>query len=121
MQHYLTIPQSEAGQATPLIHVAAKMGNPALLQFLEAQGADLTTQDANSQTILHKAVSAQNVGTVHYILQRGVINPNAADDKGNTPLHLAVKQLQQQQKQADQDETHFPHRYFVQNLIYTLS
>lgn len=54
----------------------------------------LSIQTSSGLTLLHEAVIANNPDVVTYILDIGLIDVNATDDHGNTPLHYAASSLE---------------------------
>lgn len=90
-----------------LFHIAARSGDAALLRYLTSRGlhrslyferrrlASVRTDqqnilNPNGATLLHEAVNAGNLDAVIHILKIGLVDVNATDDHGNTPLHLAA-------------------------------
>lgn len=53
-------------------------------------GNAINKQHEFGATFLHVATSNGYNEVVQYLLEQPGINPNIADDEGNTPLHLAV-------------------------------
>ena len=82
--------QDEDGNS-PLL-LAASTGNPDMVRFLIDNGADLKVRSDNGETILHKAVFAENLRVmelVKYLVSEGCPT-NLTDDDGYTLLQLAV-------------------------------
>ena len=55
---------------------------------------DKNAVDASGHTLLHHATLAGRVKMVEYLVKQR-LNPNAEDDKGYTPLILAIEQVHQ--------------------------
>jgi len=49
----------------------------------------LSYQDTDGSSLIHSAVSGNSISAVRILVDAGV-NPNLADKQGNTPLHLAI-------------------------------
>jgi ankyrin repeat protein len=58
--------------------------------ILENDQVDINSRNKNGWTALHRAIRASNVITLRYLLKKGA-DPNAADENGATPLHLAAE------------------------------
>jgi ankyrin repeat protein len=58
--------------------------------ILENEQVDINSRNKNGMTALHHAIRISNV-SVRYLLKKGA-DPNAADENGATPLHLAAKE-----------------------------
>ena len=93
--------------SSALFHIAAQASDRTLLQYLVRRGlhhgqnferrpfanirtSQRTVQTLSGATLLHEAVNANNLDAVIYILEVGLVNVNATDDYGNTPLHIAA-------------------------------
>lgn len=93
-----------------LFHIAASSEDAALLRYFVTRGlherlrferqqlasirADQQAiQTSSGSTLLHEAVTANNLDAVIYILKTGLVDVNATDDHGNTPLHFAALSL----------------------------
>lgn len=73
--------------ATPL-HIASYYNRSNVLKMLIQLGANINETDIYGQTPLHIAVMQGNVGIVELLLKRRqLLNLNAKDKLGNTPLH----------------------------------
>lgn len=70
-----------------LLHLAAQDGNTAIIELLIKHKADITANDSDGRTPLHRA---KDVGTVALLIEKGA-EMNAKDNDGNTPLHWAAK------------------------------
>lgn len=78
---------------TPLIYAAQYPEGeynalPAVRALLDA-GADPNLPDRSGETVLHIAVSSNNLGMTTLLLERGG-NPNLSDKRGDTPLLKAA-------------------------------
>lgn len=72
------------------LHLAAAVGNRALLELLLTHGADINSQPKPGQpTPLHEAVHMVQPAIVDFLLTHGA-NPNQIDHNNQTPLHLAI-------------------------------
>jgi hypothetical protein len=60
------------------------------IQALLDGGAEITAQDANGATPLHRAVRTRCVAAVKTLLEAGA-DPRIANKSGSTPFHLAVQ------------------------------
>ena len=93
--------------ASALFHTAINSRNLVLLRYLVRRGMhrnlhferrffssmrteQQTVQNSSGGTLLHEAVTANSLEIVIYILETGLVDVNATDDHGNTPLHLAM-------------------------------
>lgn len=74
--------------ASALMFAAARK-DPGLLQAFIARGADLTTEDAEGITLLHRAACSGSVVTVKELTSRG-LSIHAKDRAGRTPLFYAA-------------------------------
>jgi ankyrin repeat protein len=70
---------------------AERRGDPDLLRFLLARGADANGKGENGSTAMHIAVTKQNDEMAKILLDAGA-DANALDNDGQTPLLLAVNQ-----------------------------
>lgn len=81
------------GHATALMQ-AARAGELDMVELLLARGAKVTHSTEKGLTALHMALfkpSARRHGPVIARLLSGGANPDAADDAGQRPLHMALR------------------------------
>ncbi|MEP6490182.1 ankyrin repeat domain-containing protein [Microcoleus vaginatus GB2-A3] len=71
------------GKGTTLLHNAAKIGFKELVQHLIKDGANVVIRDGIKRTPLHYAATKEVAALL-------MLDINAMDQSGNTPLHLAV-------------------------------
>jgi len=71
------------GKGTTLLHNAAKIGFKELVQQLIKDGANVAIRDSYKRTPLHYATTKEVAALL-------MLDINAIDQSGNTPLHLAV-------------------------------
>jgi ankyrin repeat protein len=71
------------GKGTALLHNAAKIGFKELVQQLIKDGANVAIRDSYKRTPLHYATTKEVAALL-------MLDINAIDQSGNTPLHLAV-------------------------------
>ena len=75
-------------------HVAARSENPAMLYFLLRYRPEMTQLlldgSDNGFTPLHYAAQHDKFITVQYLILQFGLDPMVKDNKGNTPLHIAV-------------------------------
>lgn len=77
------------------LHLAAQGNQPAAMCYLiDKLGFELDSGDNMHSAAVHWAAFSGNVLAMSYILAWGA-NPNCKDEKGSTPLHLAVLNSQQ--------------------------
>ncbi len=74
----------------PLINLAAKKGNPAILKMLINAGAKVTDTDFEDNTPLHIAAAKGNVDAVKFILDQEVTDIDIQNSRGATPLVMAA-------------------------------
>jgi ankyrin repeat protein len=72
------------------LHWAAKGGNPKLVTYLLAHGADVTVQAGNGETPLHRAARGNHTAICKQLIATGKANINAEDVNGGTVLHIAA-------------------------------
>uniref|UniRef100_A0A158PNG3 ANK_REP_REGION domain-containing protein n=1 Tax=Anisakis simplex TaxID=6269 RepID=A0A158PNG3_ANISI len=81
--------KSKAGEAP--LHLAAQNGHVKVVNILvQDYGASLEAITLDNQTALHFAAKHGQLAASQTLLALGA-NPNARDDKGQTPLHLAAE------------------------------
>ena len=74
-----------------LVHLAAESGTPAMLTMLLAHKLKLEARDGEGRTPFQKAVMSKNWNSTTFLRDRGA-DLNAADNDGNTALHLLSAQ-----------------------------
>lgn len=86
-----SLEERSAGTGAPLLHTAAGVGCPDLVEWLLERGADLKAQNAFGDSVLYAAVgrSRQNVKIVELLLERGA-DPQKQNNHGYTPLMQAA-------------------------------
>lgn len=72
-----------------VLHRAAKSGNEALIPFLLAKGAEISSSAHNGETPLHCAAEAGLDSFVHILLDEGA-HVNTVDKRGWTAVHTAA-------------------------------
>ncbi|MEG4323099.1 MULTISPECIES: ankyrin repeat domain-containing protein [unclassified Microcoleus] len=72
------------GKSTALLHNAAKIGFKELVQQLIKDGANVAIRDSEKRTPLHYATTKEVAALL-------MLNIDARDQSGNTPLYLAVQ------------------------------
>ncbi|GJQ72202.1 hypothetical protein Trydic_g3293 [Trypoxylus dichotomus] len=77
-----------------LLHIAARINHPDILQFLIAKGANVDLTDYSGSTPIHYAVSSGNQQAAFLLLHAGC-ERNVRDSEGNTPLHTATRNGQE--------------------------
>ncbi|XP_071104774.1 putative ankyrin repeat protein RF_0381 [Haliotis cracherodii] len=74
---------------TPLLR-AAHYGNSELFKFLVTKGANMTMVDSEDENVLHFACRGESVEIVKYIITQNILNMNAKQVIGMTPVMLAA-------------------------------
>lgn len=73
-----------------LLSIAVRSGKLSKMILLLKHGADPTVVSKHGQTLLHKAVIYKQNEIAQYLMKHVASLLNAQDDKGNTPLHIAI-------------------------------
>lgn len=79
----------DSSNRTPL-HLAVNAGSEILVRHLLLAGSRVNDVNKHRQTALHMA-SANNSASIISILLENGVEPDAADEKGNNALHVAVQ------------------------------
>lgn len=88
---YKAFVNSKAKNGEAPLHLAAQYGHPRVVTMLvQEHGASLEAITLDNQTALHFAAKYGQLVVAQTLLALGA-NPNAKDDKGQTPLHLAAE------------------------------
>ncbi len=80
--------QNKFGENT-VLHLASGYGYPHLVNLLIINGADVSVQNTDSQTPLHKAVVNHHTAVIAQLIKNGA-KVNVRQYKGYTPLHLVM-------------------------------
>ncbi len=75
------------------IHDAARGGQPAVVEYLLMQGADVNAKDSHGLLPIHYAVKSGHDGVVKLLLASGAA-VNAKDSRGFQPMHYAANRGQ---------------------------
>lgn len=62
----------------------------AVVKELLSHGASVNARDAAGRTALHRACDGSHRVVISFLLEKAKADPNAADNDGETPLHLAA-------------------------------
>ncbi len=81
-------PNARGGIARPL-QIAASGGRLEMMKALIDHGANVNGKSPTGGTALHAGAIQGGVDVVRFLLARGA-DPKAANDRGETPLHMAV-------------------------------
>ncbi|PVD35618.1 hypothetical protein C0Q70_02581 [Pomacea canaliculata] len=85
-----TIVDTQRDDGCTALHVSAAEDHHEVMKVLtEGGGAKVDRKNSKSQTSLHLACQKCNLDCVRLLIKKGA-GTNSKDDKGNTPLHLAV-------------------------------
>ena len=76
------------GRAGPMLHTAAEMGNPLVVNALIAGGADPNARDELGDTALHAAARRGSLWAVDALIEAGA-DPKARDGRGRLPFDYA--------------------------------
>ncbi|KAL3075605.1 hypothetical protein niasHT_034972 [Heterodera trifolii] len=88
---YKAFVNSKAKNGEAPLHLAAQYGHPRVVSMLiQEHGASLEAITLDNQTALHFSAKYGQLVVAQTLLALGA-NPNARDDKGQTPLHLAAE------------------------------
>ncbi|XP_071104773.1 putative ankyrin repeat protein RF_0381 [Haliotis cracherodii] len=74
---------------TPLMRVA-HFGNSELFKFLVTKGANMTMVDCDDETVVHFSCRGESVEILKYIITQNIVNMNAKQVTGMTPVMLAA-------------------------------
>ncbi len=84
------VSEPNAVDAPPLL-LAVGRGNDKIVRLLLAKGASPSFVDPEGRTLLHYAAAFNHVDVTKTLLATGKLQPNAADQAGNTPLHETAR------------------------------
>lgn len=70
--------------------LAAEYGHFNVLECLRCHGADTSCRDYEGNAAIHEAARSGYTGILEYLVQKLGADINAANQKGQTPLHLSV-------------------------------
>ena len=89
----LSINQQDGSGKTALMYICEKIThNINFIQTFIGKGADVTVQDNEGQTALHKAATCGNYGILEVLISgKGIAAINQQDKNGYTPLMCACK------------------------------
>ena len=96
-------PSSANGQGKPETHAAAQQGDTEKLAKIAAKNARLLShKDSNGWQPIHEAARSGKMEAVQFLVENGVdVNARTWQDKGSTPLNLAVKHLSEEHPVAE--------------------
>ena len=72
-----------------MLHYAAKVNRPDIIEFLVNSGCDINPEDDAEQTPLHKAAISGAIESVQFLLKEGA-QVDKIDINNHTPLHNAI-------------------------------
>ncbi|XP_067653193.1 ankyrin-3-like [Haliotis asinina] len=90
MQNIVDINGKGDEEMTPVL-IAVSHGKNEVFHILVKNGADLSLIDKDDDNILHLACRGRNVKIVTYILMQNIVDINAKNTDGETPVMLAAE------------------------------
>lgn len=70
---------------------ASILGHPGVVKLLMDAGADVSMQDSDGQTPVHRAAASGHLQILQYLLKYNQGPLKVTDNRGLLPLHLAQK------------------------------